>query len=215
MDLDRLSAKEKWQLTQYGIHHWLDNMPTAIQIEDDTKITTRYWSGVPMGRKGYQDNDNHEGDDPRFNTTLPNETYVYNHYNFLIQYERASASSYRVIRTTVQPFSIQQPSDAGVNLAVASCNASASSTSSSSAVVEHTSYDMLVSVPPQPATGQVLFTYDVIWQEIESSSNKNHFQKRWDVFLTMDDAQPYAVKFWVSWFPFSFVAFYTDRCGRG
>ena len=193
MDLDRLSDKEKHQLVQYGIHHWLDNMPTAVQIEDDTKITTRYWSGVPMARKG----NNHQNDDARFNRTLPNEIYIYNHYNFVIQYERASSSAssyYRVIRTTIQPYSIQQPSDAGVNMAVASCNASASA-ATGAAVVEHTNYDMLVSIPPQPATGQVLFTYDVIWQEIMESNNKNHFKKRWDVFLTMDNAQPYAVKF--------------------
>jgi len=59
----------------------------------------------------------------------------------------------------------------------------------------HTNYDMVTArgQKPQPASGQVLFTYDVIWE-----NNPNlHWASRWDIYLNMDNAIPARVH-WLS-----------------
>jgi transmembrane 9 superfamily protein 2/4 len=46
---------------------------------------------------------------------------------------------------------------------------------------------------PQPASGKVLFTYDVTWIE----NKELHWASRWDIYLSMDNAVPAKVH-WIS-----------------
>lgn len=164
-------------------------MPAASKVEDDSKITTRYWQGFPIGFV-------HPDDD---------KAYIHNHVNIEIMYHEVETEPghYRVVRFMVEPFSINHdfeptsddaslddehllPKKANLKNPIESCRASAA---------KHTEYDMIVSNGhvPQPASGQVLFTYDVIWKE-----NKDlHWSTRWDIYLTMDHAVPARVH-WLS-----------------
>jgi transmembrane 9 superfamily member 2/4 len=53
-------------------------------------------------------------------------------------------------------------------------------------VTVHTNYDMIETVKPQEASGEVLFTYDVYWKE----NLDLKWASRWDVHLTMDNQIP-------------------------
>jgi hypothetical protein len=183
MDLSKTSPLGIPALESYEYHYWLDNVPLAYRYEDDTTVTTRYWSGIPIGIP-----EEHQGYNSRFDTATAGQVFLYNHYNFIIEYYQVASSSavsgddntYRILRTTVEPFSIQTASDAQPNPAVQSCQTGAT---------RHTTFDMLVDVPPQEAgSSQVLFTYDVIWREVPDADEKD-YKSRWNVFLNMDHAQ--------------------------
>lgn len=109
---------------------------------------------------------------------------------------------YRVVRFTVEPFSIKHdfaPTDGNdfnyngepflkrevtITNPILSCESEA-----------HTTYEMITdnTHDPQPASGMVLFTYDVHWEENPTLK----WASRWDVYLTMDDAIPAKVH-WLS-----------------
>jgi transmembrane 9 superfamily protein 2/4 len=183
-----------WQDAIREDYHYnieVDGMPVAIQQEDDFKVTTRYWGGAPLGRMG----GNKDGDMVQFEGTSHQEAFVNNHWNIEIVYQQVDSGDtdedtrYRIIRTTVQPFSVKHQfhDDAlGVNIynPIASCQSDDTSR-------EHTTYAMVADMPPQPASGKVLFTYDVIWKEYnDGDDSKKAARNRWDVFLTLDDAIP-------------------------
>jgi transmembrane 9 superfamily member 2/4 len=165
-------------------NNWIvDNMPSASKTEDYQSITTRYWSGFPVG---FLDK----------NTKL---AYVHNHVNIEIMYHPVKNESgrYRVVRFTVQPFSIAhdfEPYEDGeegmkgdralplvgtIKNPIASC-------ASKSRV--HTDYDMVAANGrhPQLASGPVLFTYDAIWIE----NHELEWASRWDIYLNMDNQVP-------------------------
>jgi len=178
-------------------NNWIvDNLSAASKVEDDTTITTRYWQGFPVG----------------FVASDTQKAYVHNHVNLEIMYHavETDADKYRVVRFTVEPFSIKhefEPSEddddstedgngaatsqkafkvADIINPIPSCNGRNS---------VHTNYDMVYARgrEPQLASGKVLFTYDVIWTE-----NKDlHWASRWDIYLSMDDAIPAKVH-WLS-----------------
>jgi transmembrane 9 superfamily protein 2/4 len=166
-------------------HNWiLDGLVSASKTEDDSTVTTRYWEGFPLG---FLAEDTHLA-------------YVHNHVNIEIQYHRVkNEDKYQIVRFTVEPFSILhdfQPiwdwDDADIKNypgqvsklrnPIRSCDRNATSAS-------HTNYDDMMAAPdfkPQPASGKVLFTYDVLWRENEYVN----WADRWDIYLSMDNAIP-------------------------
>lgn len=173
-------------------NNWIvDNLSAASIVEDDSSITTVYAQGFPVG---FIAQDSHLA-------------YVHNHVNIVIMYHAVDdqVGKYRVVRFTVEPFSIKHeftPGDdedediaAGDDLVpqaakwatiknpIASCNPEIAYENKA-----HTSYDMVTAIgrDPQLASGKVLFTYDVIWEE----NPDLHWASRWDIYLSMNDAIP-------------------------
>mmetsp|Transcript_14605 Transcript_14605/g.26506 ORF Transcript_14605/g.26506 Transcript_14605/m.26506 type:complete len:736 (-) Transcript_14605:343-2550(-) len=173
-------------------NNWIvDDLPSASKTEDDfagfaVLAKTRYWGGFPVG----------------FIARDTKKAYIHNHVNIEIQYhiDEFQPGAARVVRFTVQPFSIKhnfepiEISDyndddydynpfnvANIQHPIESCSPKIRSK-------KHTRYEMVYARgrEPQPASGQVLFTYDVIWVE----NKELQWPSRWDVYLTMDNAIP-------------------------
>jgi transmembrane 9 superfamily protein 2/4 len=180
-------------------NNWIvDNLSAASKVEDDSTITTRYWQGFPVG---FVAEDSHLA-------------YVHNHVNIEIMYHpvETETDKYRVVRFTVEPFSVKHdfvPIDdteeditatddvvprmvewASIKNPIASCNPTISADEKT-----HTNYDMVTDIgrEPQLASGKVLFTYDVHWEE----NDELHWASRWDIYLSMDNAIPAKVH-WLS-----------------
>lgn len=175
-------------------NNWIvDNLSAASKVEDDAHVTTRYWQGFPIG---FIAEDSHEA-------------YIHNHVNIEIMYHEVEGmpGSFRVVRFTVEPFSTKHqyepiigegevdmnddaymPKKAKIINPIPSCNPTITSK-------EHTSYEMVTAAgrEPQPASGKVLFTYDVTWIE----NKELHWASRWDIYLSMDNAVPAKVH-WIS-----------------
>lgn len=184
---------------KHGYHNnWIvDNLSAASKVEDDTTVTTRYWQGFPIGFV-------HEDD---------HMSYIHNHVNIEIMYHPIEnvgeeGEKYRVVRFTVEPFSIkhnyeplvddlkeehdtsEQQDVAKITNPIKSCDPSIPKSNR-----EHTTYDMIIEPgrKPQPASGDVLFTYDVTWVQ----NNTLNWASRWDIYLSMDNAIPAKVH-WLS-----------------
>lgn len=166
--------------------NWLigDGLPAAWRDEDNDYLTTRFIGGFPVGFVGKDDH----------------RAYVYNHVNIIIHYHPVHAhdgddqeleqldvkEEYRIVQFIVQPFSIKHKfhmADRQVVLdePTASCQPHAST---------HTNFVQLYyqeHVKPQLASGKVLFTYDVVWEE----NLQIHWSNRWDVYLMNDTYVPY------------------------
>jgi transmembrane 9 superfamily protein 2/4 len=182
-------------------NNWIvDNLSSASKVEDDTTVTTRYWQGFPVG----------------FIHEVDHKAYVHNHVNIEIMYHpvekilEGDKQKYRVVRFTVEPFSIKhevknlpddfsepdanEPELAEVGTIVnpiASCD-----TNIEISVRPHTTYEMIIADErePQEASGKdVLFTYDVHWEE----NLDLKWASRWDIYLSMDNAIPAKVH-WLS-----------------
>lgn len=142
-------------------HNWiLDNLPLASKSEVDVYITTVFSQGFPVGFMG---------DD--------NKVYVHNHVNIEVIYHEQDHGMYRIVQFIVEPFSIQhQLSDDNGQTSIVnpidSCNSNAEQK-------QNTNYDMLQRQNMQPVSGQVLYTYDVIWKEDPSLD----WRDRWDAYL--------------------------------
>ena len=151
-------------------NNWIvDNLSAAGKTEDDEKITTRFWQGFPVG---FMKDD---------------EAYVYNHVNIELQYHTVwgETDKYRIVRFIVQPFSIAHDYDADTDSKVTLTTAIQSC---KPGTTKHTSYDLIkkAGVQPQIASGEGLFTYDVIWNENKSLA----WASRWDIYLSMDGTIP-------------------------
>jgi len=155
------------QAIRRGYHHnWIvDNLPAASKSEDRDAVTTSYFSGFPVGFMG-----------------IDGTTYINNHANIEISYHPSDTETgkYRVVRFTVEPFSIQHEfkevdGTIIIDNPLDSCRTDAT---------EHTSFDMKAGSKSQVAYGDVLFTYDVIWKEDLNLK----WASRWDIYLSMDDA---------------------------
>lgn len=167
----------------YEYRFWVDRMPTAYLIEDDESVTARYWSGIPITVPTEQLYYN-----ARYGDVQDEHSVVFNHYNFIIDYYQSGEGRYRILRTTIEPFSMASNPDGSRNQEIASCRPGST---------EHTSYEMLMDISPQFRTGNdgaVLFTYDVIWRAVPDAGSRD-YKDRWSVFLTMDHAQPLIIKF--------------------
>jgi transmembrane 9 superfamily protein 2/4 len=163
-------------------HNWMvDNLPAASKTEDENTITTRYWGGFPVGYVDYD----------------TKKVFINNHVNIEIMYHRVETvqdEAYRVVRFTVEPFSIKHDLDqvdinrtsvpVDIKNPIASCDLSHKTKM-------HTDWDMVTAKgqEPQETLGLVLFTYDVTWVE----NRELHWAHRWDVYFTMDNAIPYRV----------------------
>jgi len=179
-------------------NNWIvDNLSAASVAEDETFVTTRYWQGFPVGFIGED-----------------KMAYVYNHVNIEIMYHpvETEAGKARIVRLTVEPFSVKHDfvesddddddDDNGddekadedkvklhtIENPIGSCD-------SRSKTMEHTSFQMINENgrSKQPASGKVLFTYDVTWVE----NLDLHWASRWDIYLSMDSAIPAKVH-WLS-----------------
>jgi transmembrane 9 superfamily protein 2/4 len=179
--------------------NWIvDNLPSASKMEDDIKSYTKYFHGFPVGFVAKDDN----------------MAYINNHVNIELEYHQADekVAEYRIVRFTVEPFSVKhdytptltddddddgetdtdtnKPSTLKATLKnpIKSCDYSIKDR-------KHTNYYMVTKAGPgpQPASGKVLFTYDVIWKE-----NKDVvWASRWDIYLNMNDGIPNKVH-WLS-----------------
>jgi transmembrane 9 superfamily member 2/4 len=172
-------------------NNWIvDNLSSASKVEDDETITTRYWQGFPIGF-----------------IAEDKLAYIHNHVNLEIMYHpvETEAGKYRIVRFTVEPFSIKHDFEkldddddetpkkstskvAKIRNPIASCDETRKSR-------VHTDYNMIHSKgrQPQPASGKVLFTYDVKW-ELNADLK---WASRWDIYLSMDNAIPAKVH-WMS-----------------
>lgn len=180
-------------------NNWIvDNLSAASKVEDDTTITTRYWQGFPVG----------------FVHEIDKLAYVHNHVNIEIMYHpvdhaASEAQRYRIVRFTVEPFSInhkfldeddkfddhdddspQLEAVKKIKNPIPSCDPTIGISKR-----QHTTYDMVTEVGrlPQLASGEVLFTYDVHWVE----NLELEWASRWDIYLSMDNAIPAKVH-WLS-----------------
>ncbi len=156
-------------------NNWIvDNLPSASKLEDDKNTYTTYSHGFPIGFK-----------DPK-----SDDLYLNNHVNIELEYHEVESGaitstdeepSYRIVRFTVEPFSVKHEfkndgDNAKITNPITSCKGGS----------EHTSYSMIQDHGSQPMSGQVLFTYDVIWKENKEVS----WASRWDIYLSMDGAIP-------------------------
>lgn len=180
-----MSANKVVRLIRQKYHNnWIvDNLSSASKMENDDQITTRYWQGFPVG---------FIADDSRM-------AYIHNHVNIELMYHHVETETdkYRIVRFTVEPFSIKHdldftsaveqgaeldegyymPAAGKLNNPISSCDRGVGKDPTM-----HTNYDMVVDDgrEPQPASGWVLFTYDVIWKENEDL----HWGSRWDIYLS-------------------------------
>ena len=168
-------------------NNWIvDNLSAASKVEDDKKVTLRYAQGFPVG---FIADDTHK-------------SYIHNHVNIEIMYHAVQGhpGQFRVVRFTVEPFSIGHKYELGVDSnieddhiipAVATITNPIASCRPGS--TQHTTYEMVIEHEPQLASGQVLFTYDVTWKE----NPDLEWASRWDVYLSMDNLIPAKVH-WLS-----------------
>lgn len=164
---------------EYYQNFVLDGLPAASILESEYMFTTRYWRGIPMGFE------------QRFEGIAGSENmvHIYNHMNFIIQYHDMGNGKYQVTRFTMQPFSIQhkveyQQGKVSLKNSLESCAGS-----DGSLALSHTHYDMIAKqgrIPQGVPMDQVIFTYDVIWQENVQTT----WSKRWDIYVTMDKYIP-------------------------
>jgi len=191
-----------------GYHNnWIvDNVPSAYRSETQSMIVTRYWGGFPIGFI-----------DPR--TGL---SYIHNHVNLQLHYREVEPGAYRITRFIVTPMSIRHdfemiheeendeqnlnqtdrfsnnhPRVAKIINPIPSCDPLVRKSRRM-----HTGFEMVGGSRqnPQPASGKVLFTYDVIWLH----NPDLYWTKRWDIYLYADDAIPAKVH-WYSIMNSAFV----------
>jgi len=152
----------------YVYRYWVDNMPAATKFETDETIRTNYWAGVPLAVP------TEEGD-----------LLVMNHINIELYYERVNDDDFRIVRTVIQPFSVDHSA-----ATIYSCNSTVSRLER-----EHTNYEMVSFSPPVylEDAASVKFTYDLIFRDV-TDTKRNQHRTRWQILLSMDSAQPVAVK---------------------
>jgi len=177
-------------------NNWIvDNLSAASKAEDDEHVTTKYWQGFPIG---FIDD--------------AHTAYIHNHVNIEIMYHpvETETNKFRVVRFTVEPFSIKHdyelpldeefdydeydnylPIIGKIKNPIPSCDPSIKDKSTQ----DHTTYEMITADGQyaQPASGKVMFTYDVIWKQ----NNDLKWASRWDIYLSMDNAVPAKVH-WLS-----------------
>ncbi|CAJ1935027.1 unnamed protein product [Cylindrotheca closterium] len=165
----------------YKYNAIVDNLPAASKMENDVVVVTKYWQGFPLG----------------YLQDVTNLAHVNNHFNIEIMYTpvEGAPNAYNIVRFTVEPFSIGHdfepydysgPTYARIINPIQSCSRQVPPRDR-----VHTNYDMIYfrggnRTRHQIASGQILFTYDVLWIE-----NKDQdWASRWDIYLSMDNGVP-------------------------
>ena len=195
-------------------HNWMaDKLMAASKIEDDATITTRYWQGFPVGFIAYDSDKayvhNHVNIEIMYHP-VENEVDEYRVVRFTIEpfsikhdFAPIHESSENVTSSSGDEDNVSKltsPAVATITNPIDSCNPEIPIDVDGPNAVNtrrHTDYYMVTDIArePQPASGQVLFTYDVHWVE-------NHYEQwssRWDVYMSMDNAIPDRVH-WYSFF---------------
>jgi transmembrane 9 superfamily member 2/4 len=125
---------------EYNLHWIVDGIPASSRLADERQGKTYYFNGFPMGYLNRTDD----------------QTYIYNHLNLELYYRsQKHDDKYEIVGFVVSPLSTIQDT-------IASCDGS---------TVEpvHTQYRMVAATNThQLASGNVRFTYDVIWKEDKS-----------------------------------------------
>ena len=211
LDTSNATTVQRWQTAiaqglQYHWHIGRSRLPVAYRYENQARVAVRYWGGIPVGQLGLttaQKTDPYVGD-VRYRNTNPSQFFLYNHLNFEVQYWVTPSGTNQIIRTTVEPFSIQYNWTTSSNsnnnnnnmnpvLPVFLDNNPPQSCVTSNL---HTTYALLESIPPQQlqvsSSTPILFTYDVTW--VQYSSAKDPWLTRWNVFLEMDNGIPQVVQ---------------------
>jgi len=170
---NRFGSKNRLARTiQRGYHHnWIvDNLPAAYKYERFEETETEYSHGFPVG----------------FVDRSSGVSYINNHVNIKLQYHKINWNNeYRIVAFSVEPISIAHDFELdmiynGVKIInpIDSCKRVPINK------MFHTRYNMVGS--PQKASGQVLFTYDVIWTE----NSLLQWSTRWDIYLNMNHEYP-------------------------
>lgn len=169
---------ERMVLQGYYQNFVLDGLPAASGMENEFMIfppyviNTLFWRGIPLG------------------FVASGKVYVNNHVNIIVQFHDVGDGKYQITRFRIQPFSVQHKVEyegGTINLknSLKSCDHSDDDSTARS----HTSYEMITTqgrMPQGLSTGQVIFTYDVVWEE----NYQVTWSKRWDIYVTMDKAIP-------------------------
>jgi hypothetical protein len=217
VDADDAAAWTSAIFRDFRLNFLVDNMPVAYVVENDQFVTKRYTGGVPVGEVV-------QVSDGTVSGTTNDMAVMHNHWNLQLQYrtvQTVAGDRYRVVRATVQAFSIQHEiANTGASTfpvtlqnPIPSCqpvvafNPGTLQQKEQQQQRRHTSYDMLSqsAVSPQPVSGKVLFTYDVEWISLDNpdqnkattnAASKNNdltVNNRWNIFLSMDGATPTVV----------------------
>ena len=177
-------------------HNWIvDGLPEGTILEDDLSVTFRWYQGFPAG----------------FIHKSDGLAYVYNHVNIAIYYKAMkNTDKYEILRFLVEPFSIKHEVEImhhddngrhrntingnGDELNIVESVRTCMPGSQNKLQKLHTNYDMVEYYGEhQPASGEVLFTYDVIWIEADNMD----WSHRWDIYLTADGLANHQE--WIFW----------------
>lgn len=136
-----------------------------------------------MGRKAHDFTN-----DGRWNVTpeaATNGFFLHNHWNIEIHYKQIK-DEYFILKTTIEPFSIEQFNSSTGSANLASCRRDLNETEQQ----QHTRFEKLTTVPLQPLSfGSIVhFTYDVTWIRDDTTRHS----KRWDPVLS--SGQTYGVR---------------------
>lgn len=164
---------------------YVDAMPVGSRYEDEFFITTNYWGGVPVGRRGNfatateEEQAEQDEENPRYTGTSSADMFVYNHWNIEITYTETSPGRYSILQTMIEPFSLEAADSNSQDRlpAMDSCQSGSR---------QHSSYEMMVDIKPQIPEGFFRFTYDVTWRRASNGDPS----KRWNKFLQMDGYEP-------------------------
>jgi transmembrane 9 superfamily protein 2/4 len=203
-------------------NNWIvDDLPAASKLENEFTITTRYWQGSPIGYVSDQDNMtyvyNHVNIEIMYHR-VKTESDKYRIVRFIVEpfsikhdFEVAEDNGKNSDRSKVVKFIDPILScDPHVNSKVHTDYNMIKFMSYFDRKPKRTGFSFLSyfgfetlhtddHIPtrhgskPQLASGQVLFTYDVIWIE----NIELEWTSRWDIYLTMDNAIPAEAH----WFP--------------
>ncbi len=160
----------KSAITHEYHNHWIiDNLPSALILENDNLLFQEYAGGIPIGYKG-----------------ADGKHYIFNHMKLIINYHQVvpDEEGYRVVGFFVEPISVKHRyvdgwawdghSTEGRSRPLETCG------SDNSIYVDEVKERMEVGegVP-------IIFTYDVIWTESDT-----RWASRWDVYLSMNNRVP-------------------------
>ncbi|KAI2494203.1 Nonaspanin (TM9SF) [Fragilaria crotonensis] len=201
---------------KYHSNWIVDNLSAASKVEDDTTITTRYWGGFPIGYVSEEDNmayiNNHVNIEIMYHR-VGRDSNKYRIVRFTV--EPFSIKHDFEVPEDDDGKNSDGSKVVKVNDPIPSCDPTRrAKVHTSYKMIQFTSYikrqpkrtgyssflsfyglqpyradDLFASrrgSKPQPASGEVLFTYDVIWIE----NTELEWTSRWDVYLTMDNAIP-------------------------
>jgi len=161
-------------------NNWIiDNLPAASKMANtgDVQKDFVYWSGFPIG----------------FVDDGTNMSYINNHVNIELQYHASEKEKgkFRIVGFVVEPFSIKHEAKAEPNGKFVISNPIPSCEIGKTP--RHTDFTMAANAKRQPADGNVLFTYDVLWSENKDLA----WASRWDIYLNMNNVYDIKVH-WLS-----------------